>query len=173
MATAFYTHGESAVLGPESMPAGGNIGGGLAGGGGIALLSTALLNSAPPPPPPVPRPATQDDLLFTPWPSEDEGTWGDGGAPAPECAFFNGSVVYTSPVCSHFAISRLASSATALAIERATKCATEFDVDCILSAEVGLSVPALFIYDHASVSMRMLLAPSVLAAGAKASASAR
>ena len=142
-----------------------NVGSGLAGGGGLALLSTALLNSAPPPPPPVLRPATKDDLLFDTWPSEDEATWSGEEEPTPECDWFNGSVIYTSPVCSHFALSRLASSATSLAIERATRCATAFDVDCVLSAEVGLSVPALFVYDHETVSMRMLLAPSILAVG--------
>lgn len=145
----------------------GGIGGGIAGGGGIALLSTALLSSVPPPPPPVLMQATKDDMLFTPWKSEDEGTWSGDEAPNPECAFYNGSVVYTSQICSHFAISRLASSATSLALERATKCATVFELDCVLSAEIGLSVPAAFLYSHELVGMQMLLAPSIISGGSE------
>ena len=49
-----------------------------------------------------------------------------------------------------------------MAIERATRCATAFDVECVLSAEVGLSVPAAFLYDHETVGMKMLLAPSIV-----------
>ena len=49
-----------------------------------------------------------------------------------------------------------------LAIERATRCASFFDVECILSAEVGLSIPAAFVYNHEAVGMQMILAPSIV-----------
>jgi hypothetical protein len=106
--------------------------------------------------------ATVDGVLLESWPSEEaDGFDGRADNLAPECEFFNGSIVYESTVCSHFAISRLPGGVVAKAIERAGRCAQHFETECILSAEVGLSVPAAFVYDHAQVGMRMLLAPSI------------
>ncbi len=66
-------------------------------------------------------------------------------------------------LCSHFAISRLSSTPTR-AMERALNCAGAHATECVLSPEVGLAMPAAFVYmhDRGESSMKMLLAPRVV-----------
>lgn len=47
------------------------------------------------------------------------------------------------------------------ALNRALSCAAHFETDCILSPEVGLSVPAAFVYDQED-GLRMVIAPKLL-----------
>jgi hypothetical protein len=138
------------------------VGNSAIGGGVVTLLSTAWYAGLPPgpPPPTVQAPATPEDALFETWPSEEGSFLEDRGPP--ECNFWNASVSYTSPLCNHFAIGRLASSAAPLAIERASRCAAHFETDCVLSSEIGLSFPSFFVYDPSTVSLRMLVAPRLI-----------
>ena len=84
-----------------------------------------------------------------------------GGDVGPECAFWNMSVVYESSLCSHFAIGRSAST-PARANQRALACAAAFGVECVLSPEIGLALPAAFLYSHDAATMTMVLAPKLL-----------
>ena len=101
-----------------------------------------------------------DDKLMSYWPSEDYGA--PLGMP-PECRWWNFSVQYEATLCSHFAIGRLSSTPTR-AMERALNCAGAHATECVLSPEVGLAMPAAFVYmhDRGESSMKMLLAPRVV-----------
>tara|TARA_B100001109_G_scaffold252407_1_gene248306 strand:- start:44 stop:637 length:594 start_codon:yes stop_codon:yes gene_type:complete len=87
-------------------------------------------------------------------------TW-DWDAQVPECKFYNGSYEYSNGLCSHFAIARMGAHTQIEATERALACAAHFETDCILSAEIGLAVPAAFVYDQEE-GLRMLIAPKML-----------
>jgi hypothetical protein len=100
-----------------------------------------------------------DDLLLSVWDSESY------GAPAnarPECKGWNQSVAFRSTLCSHFSISRFARSSPSRAIARALTCAAEWETECVLSPEIGLSIPAAFIYSHKDGGMNMIVAPNLL-----------
>lgn len=98
-----------------------------------------------------------DDTLLAPWPSEED----EDESKPPECVFYNGSVTYESSLCSHFVIARSA-AAPKQAFVRAMRCATHFDSACVLSAEIGLAVPAAFLVRASSVDM--VMAPKLLPA---------
>ncbi len=95
--------------------------------------------------------------LMSTWPSE---AMSGNGLP-PECAFWNQSVVFSSEKCSLFVGNR-AAAAYASASARAMRCTAAFGTECVLSPEIGLAMPAAFLYDHATASMRMLIAPKLL-----------
>ena len=80
-----------------------------------------------------------------------------------ECQAFDGRIQYSNGVCSHFALGRLlTTSLHELAVRRALSCSKRWkESDCILSGEVGLSIPAAFVYS-ADSGMRMITAPRVL-----------
>ena len=50
----------------------------------------------------------------------------------------------------------------AVAAARAMRCTAAFGSECVLSPEIGLAMPAAFLHDYASSSMRMLIAPKML-----------
>ena len=79
---------------------------------------------------------------------------------APECRWANGSNVF-SGMCSPLATSRMPHSTREEAMERALSCAALHETECVLSAEIGLAVPAAFIYDDRQ-GLRMVTAPSLL-----------
>jgi hypothetical protein len=56
----------------------------------------------------------------------------------------------------------MASNSASRAIERAVRCAAWHETECVLSPEVGVSIPAAFVYDPESTGMRMIIAPRVL-----------
>jgi hypothetical protein len=56
----------------------------------------------------------------------------------------------------------MASSGASRAIERAVRCAAFFETECVLSPEIGVSIPAAFVYDPSGEGMRMLIAPRIL-----------
>jgi hypothetical protein len=107
-------------------------------------------------PPPVVH-VNENNALLSEWPSESA----LGGNVGPECAFWNMSVVYESSLCSHFAIGRSAST-PARANQRALACAAAFGVECVLSPEIGLALPAAFLYSHDRAAMTMVLAPKLV-----------
>ena len=73
--------------------------------------------------------------------------------------------MYTSDLCSHFSLSRMASNSAGRAIERAVRCAAWFETECVISPEIGVSIPAAFVYDPEGKGMRMLIAPRILDPG--------
>lgn len=76
------------------------------------------------------------------------------------CNFLNGTTVYKNALCSHFSLARLPTHTTDEALRRALDCATEYAVDCILSPEIGLNVPAAYVYD-AQLGLRAVIAPTL------------
>ena len=97
---------------------------------------------------------TRDGSFLTEW-KIDESTH------IPPCLFFNASYQYSAGLCSHFALARMSSATQNEAIERAITCAAHYETDCIISPEVGLSVPAAFVYDPLE-GLKMVIAPKVV-----------
>jgi hypothetical protein len=116
-------------------------------GGGILLIddSRPVVN------------VNEPTSLMSAWPSEAVA----GNALPPECAFWNQSVVFSSEMCSLFVVNR-AAAAYPSASARAMRCAAAFGVECVLSPEIGLAMPAAFLYDYATSTMRMLVAPKLV-----------
>ena len=139
-----------------------------AGAGGAGLLGLAMtsawLGSSPPPADVPVVPATKDNALFAHWDMDDDGLFADGVPSEPNCTWWNGTVRFNSDLCSHFSLSRIASTSSGRAIDRALKCAAQYETECIISPEVGVSIPAAFVYDDTadSTGMRMLIAPRIL-----------
>lgn len=128
------------------------------------LAAGGLFGGGTPPPPPPKVGATVDGAVFDEWASEaNDHYWSEGAAGVePECRWWNGSVTFTSDLCSHFSLSRMASNSAGRAIERAVRCAAWHETECILSPEVGVSIPAAFVYDPEGTGMRMIIAPRML-----------
>lgn len=95
--------------------------------------------------------------LMSKWPSEAI----SGSSLPAECSFWNQSVVFSSEMCSLFVVNR-AAAAYHQAAARAMRCAAAFGSECVLSPEIGLAMPAAFLHDYASSTMRMLIAPKLL-----------
>ena len=110
-------------------------------------------------PPVVAVPIAPDGEAFAPWASEDDG--GDALLATPECAWWNGTYYYAPGLCNHMSVTRMTKGVVLKAIERATRCAVHGTTDCILSGEIGLNVPAAFVYDE-SYGMRIIMAPKIL-----------
>lgn len=130
------------------------------------LAATGWLSSSPPPAQPV-VPATKDGAVFQSWAMDEESVWSDASTKhvEPNCTWWNGTVTYTSDLCSHFSLSRMASNSAGRAVDRAVRCAAWFETECVLSPEIGVSIPAAFVYDPDSSGMRMLIAPRILDTG--------
>ena len=62
--------------------------------------------------------------------------------------------------CSHFTINRIGSRVQ-MSMDRARTCALQAGVQCILSPEIGLSIPAAFVADATGV-MNMIIAPKMV-----------
>lgn len=107
--------------------------------------------------------APNDGAMFAPWASEDAGGAWDGreGQLAPDCEWWNGTYYYAPSLCSHMSVTRMPATLAQQAIERATRCAAHGDTDCVLSGEIGLNMPAAFVYDERH-GMRMIVAPKLL-----------
>ena len=139
------------------------------GAGGLMtfLAASSWLGSSPPPPQAV-VPATDDGAIFQKWALDDQSVWTDdtGQQLEPNCSWWNGSVVYTSDLCSHFSLSRMATNIAGRAIERAVRCAAWYETECVISPEIGVSIPAAFVYDPSGEGgMRMLIAPRIVENG--------
>ena len=87
--------------------------------------------------------------------------WEDIADDGSLCEFYNASFQYTGALCSHFAMSRMSQATQVDALNRALSCAAHHQTDCILSPEVGLSVPAAFVYDPEE-GLKMIIAPKLL-----------
>jgi hypothetical protein len=108
--------------------------------------------------PVVALPLSSDGALFSSWESEDVA--GEVEHP-PNCEWWNGTYYYDLGMCSHMSVTRLPAHYAQLALQRATRCALHGTTDCVLSGEIGLNMPAAFVYDE-NHGMRMILAPKML-----------
>lgn len=97
-------------------------------------------------------PKVHIDASLLPW---------DAAEGTNQCNFWNGTYEWSLGLCSHFAISRLGNRIESQAVERAVHCAARHSTDCVLAPEIGVGLPALFLYD-ATRGMRLLLAPRML-----------
>ena len=115
--------------------------------------------------PVVARAVAPPGTMFAPWASEgadDDGTWeGREHLLAPDCDWWNGTYYYDFELCNHMSVTRMPAAVAQKAVERATRCAAHGTTDCVLSGEIGLNLPAAFVYDDES-GMRMVLAPKML-----------
>ena len=105
-------------------------------------------------------PATRTDAVIDVW-ALDTASLSDETPPPPDCVWRSPDTKYASPLCNVFTVSRLASTVATQATERAVQCAAHVDTECVLSPEIGLAIPAAFVYDHAE-GMRMIVAPRVI-----------
>lgn len=122
------------------------------------LVNMGIINNELPEP--IQRSVNDNDELLSVWPSEAD-PYSTKDVP-PECTWFNGSVLYRSQLCSHFVLSR-SSSSPYQSFERARRCAAAFDTSCVLSAEIGLAIPAAFFAaPEDREGMRMVIGPRLL-----------
>jgi hypothetical protein len=137
---------------------------GGAGGFMTFLAASSWIGGGPPPPQPV-VPATDDGAIFQKWALDEQSVWADdAGQPlVPNCSWWNGTVVYSSDLCSHFSLSRMATNIASRATDRALRCAAWHETECVISPEIGVSIPAAFVYDPSGEGgMRMLIAPRIV-----------
>lgn len=126
---------------------------GVSASGVASLLLAATTRMWGNTPPPVVKVNT-DGAFLSPWGEYEE----DG---SPPCKFYNTTYQYTGALCSHFALARMGQATQQEALNRALSCAAYHETDCILSPEVGLSVPAPFVYDPEE-GLRMVIAPKLV-----------
>jgi hypothetical protein len=106
-------------------------------------------------PPPMIK-VTEDGSFLSEWTDTSE-----DGFSLPPCKFYNATYQYTGALCSHFAVARMSRNIQVEALNRALACAAHFEIDCVLSPEIGLSVPAAFVYDPED-GLRMIIAPKLV-----------
>ena len=107
-----------------------------------------------------------DTGLLAAWRSEDlfDTAEDSGGVPFHgECEFFNFTRQSNTEFCEPFAVTRVQTSLTTTATDRALRCAAKHDVECVLSIEVGYAVPAAFVLDaKAPTGVRERVAPRIV-----------
>lgn len=132
-------------------------------GSSTALLTIfGLLGGSPDQIPHVPvKKINHDGSLLGKWISDDL----DHGEPLDsECSWFNNTVNIDSSACTLFTISRTAVGIFQSATERAVRCASKAEVECVLSAEIGFALPAVYIADQTSeVGVISVIAPKIVA----------
>ena len=140
-------------------------GGRMVGGYGAGTVAASLLFARTTLWGDVPPPATtvnSDGSFLSDW--LDDGT-------TPPCQFFNATHQYVG-LCSHFSIARMSIATQYVALDRALTCAAHYETDCVISPEVGLSVPAAFVYDQEN-GLKMLIAPKILPLDASANSTVK
>ena len=79
-----------------------------------------------------------------------------------ECAYYNNTVKIEANGCSLFGISRSPVSLFTTSLERALRCASKTGVECVLSFEIGLAIPAAFVSSQtAPLGMLAIIAPKI------------
>lgn len=125
----------------------------MASGTSVGLVTSLLIaghslwRGSTPPTKPI-----RDASFLSEWNVDETGL--------PPCSFYNATFQFKGALCSHFAIARMNTAIQQQALERAMECAVHFDTDCILSTEIGLSVPAAFVYDEVT-GLQMVVAPKL------------
>jgi len=86
-------------------------------------------------------------------------SWDDEAIP--QCRWWNGTHQFDPEGhCSTFSVTRVGGGIAELATNRARRCAAAANTDCVLSAEIGLAIPAAFVVDDSDVTM--MVAPRIL-----------
>lgn len=148
------------------MAGGGVTTAGVGGVGGVLLTSMMLLSGEEPfdvDKLQLPTHSVNvDHSILAKWMSEELDSLDDEPLSS-ECAFFDFSRQYESEFCDAFTISRMQVGTLRVAVERALRCAAKAATECVLSPEIGLAIPAVFLAAPESASgMRMLIAPRVV-----------
>lgn len=134
----------------------------------VASSSTALLTvfslmrgSSNDPPSAIPvQKVNYDGSLLRTWISE---SYQDGEPLDSECTWYNGTHRLDASACTLFTISRSPTSIFQTATERAARCAFKAETECVLSTEIGLSVPTAFVVDQTTESgMVAIIAPKIV-----------
>lgn len=119
-----------------------------AGAGGLALTTlfgASLMGESPTNLDELKLPVVKvDDALLTEWLSESVESFSDDPLKG-ECSWFNFSHAHPDHFCDPFTISRTQSATISAASSRALKCMAAGGVECVLSTEIGLGVPAAFL----------------------------
>lgn len=137
---------------------------GATGVGGV-LLSTLLMGSTPAEFDTLELPTTSvnvDNSILSTWMSEQVETFTNEPLSS-ECQFYDFSRRYDADFCDAFTISRMQGGTVNVALERALRCAAKANVECVLSPEIGLAIPAAFVAAPEEPSgIKVYIAPRVL-----------
>ena len=141
---------------------------GLTGMSGVlltTLMSTGLFGNKPVEINEINLPLSSvnfDKSILSTWVSEEVETFSDEPLSS-ECNFFNFTRQYTAEFCDAFTISRMQIGTVRLASDRALRCAAKTKTECVLSPEIGLAIPAVFLGDPKEASgIRVFIAPRVV-----------
>jgi hypothetical protein len=111
----------------------------------------------------LPVNAVLNNEILTPWTSEDVFVQGDGTPYPDECKFYNLTLKQDATYCESFTIARTLTSTILTATERAVRCGADKGIECLLSHEIGLALPAAFLADVTSATgMRAIVAPRLI-----------
>lgn len=114
--------------------------------------------------PVVSIPVAPVNEVFSEWPrGSNQGEY-DTLPPDPHCNFWNGSVYFDPSACNSFVVTRMSARVYSHAMDRAMACSLAHETDCVLSGEIGFSVPAVFVPDPEETGLQMLVAPQIVAA---------
>lgn len=103
-----------------------------------------------------------DKSILSTWVSEEVETFSDEPLSS-ECNFFNFTRQYTAEFCDAFTISRMQTGTVRVASDRALRCAAKTQTECVLSPEIGLAIPAVFLGAPTEPSgIRVFIAPRVV-----------
>ena len=140
---------------------------GVTGAGGVfltAIMSSGVMENAYMKIESVELPLSSvntDKSLLSSWVTEDIETFDDEPLTS-ECNFFNFSTQYTGEFCDAFTISRMQYGTVQVASNRALKCASKTNTECVLSPEIGLAIPAVFFAaPESSSGIKTFIAPRV------------
>ena len=129
----------------------------------IAMAFSGVLAFWPPSPPQMASVLVAPaGAIFSDWGGVAVAVEGGVERAEPDCQWWNGTFTFQSTACSAFAITRIGAADASTAIDRATRCAATGTTSCVLSGEIGFSVPAVFLYDEEQAAMKMLIAPRLL-----------
>lgn len=128
---------------------------------GVAVLGFWGSNTAETPV--ISVPITPAGGTFVKWEEDDAGL--GAGYVRGSCNWWNGTYYYDPGVCNAFSITRVSSGDVEEAIHRAQYCMTmtRGESECVINGEIGFSVPSLFLFDHETTEVRMLIAPRYVA----------
>ena len=133
----------------------------------VAGSSTALLTvfgllgsskDAPLPQIPIQK-INPDNSLLSKWLSDE---FADDEPLRDECIFYNNTIKLDASACTLFTISRTSVSVFQAATDRAVRCASKAQVECVLSSEIGFALPTVYVSDQTShAGMLSIIAPKI------------
>jgi len=79
-----------------------------------------------------------------------------------ECDPYTFDRIFESDFCSAFVTSRTSRSIFSIAETRASNCASLAQTECVLSPEIGLAVPAVYVVSRDTNAIKSIIAPKIL-----------